>query len=74
MDAMLNSMLKYGNKKLISIFTKPQNDELEKSETEKIQPSYSQMSILINSWDSKSDCDLVSTLEEYANAWVDLVN
>ena len=54
MDAMLNSMLKYGNRKLIPIFTRPQNVELEKSEV--------------------ADNDFDSSLEEYTNAWVDLVN
>ena len=36
-DAMLNSMLKYRNRKLIPIFTRPQNVELEKSEIETLR-------------------------------------
>ena len=90
MDAMLNSMLKYRNIKLIPIFTRPQNVELEKSEIEtlryiagfivfslkrslkKYNPLAAQISILLDSWGSKSGNDFGSSLEEYTNAWVDL--
>lgn len=37
MDAMLNSMLKYRNRKLIPVSTRPQNFELEKSEIETLR-------------------------------------
>ena len=37
MDAMLNSMLKYGNRRLIPISTRPQNVEPEKSEIETLR-------------------------------------
>ena len=36
MDAMLNSMLKYRNRKLIPVSTRPQSVELEKSEVENL--------------------------------------
>ena len=92
MDAMLNSMLKYRNRSLIPISTRPQNVELEKSEKEtrrciagfiafslkkslkKYDPLSTEISILLDSWGSKSDNDFGSSLEEYTNAWVDLVN
>ena len=92
MDAMVNSMLKYRNRRLITISTRPQNVELEKSPIEtlrciagfiafslkkslkKYSPLATEISILFDSWGSKSGNDFGSSLEEYTNAWVDLVN
>ena len=92
MNAMLNSILKYRNRRLIPISTRSQNVELEKSEIEtlryiagfivfplkkglKIYNSLAtEISILLDSWGSKSDNDFGSSLEEYTNAWADLVN
>ena len=93
MDAMLNTMLKYRNRKLIPVSTRPQNFELEKSEIETLRyiagfivffPEKrvrknatlfaAQISVLLECWGSKSGNDFGSSLEEYTNAWVDLIN
>ena len=90
MDAMLNSMLKYRNRKLIPVSTRPQNFELEKSEIEtlryiagfsfftwkeleKMQPFC--CTNISSTWmlGLKVGNDFGSSLEEYTNAWVDLV-
>ena len=41
---------------------------------EKYNPFAAQISVLFECWGSKSDSDFGSFLEEYTNAWVDLVN
>ena len=92
MDAMLNSMFKYRNRKLIPVSTNSQIVELKKSEIEtllyiagfivfslkkslkKHNPFAAQISVLLECWGSKWDNDFGSSLEEYTNAWVDLVN
>ena len=91
MDAMLNSMFKYRNRKLIPVSTNSQIVELKKSEIEtllyiagfivfslkkslkKHNPFAAQISVLLECWGSKWDNDFGSSLEEYTNAWVDLV-
>lgn len=40
----------------------------------KYNPLAVKISILIDSWKSKTNCDFISLLEEHTNAWVDLVN
>ena len=86
MDAMLNSMLKYRNRRLIPISTRLQNVELEvrdrKSEIETLRYTAgfiafslkmtlkkynwlaTEISILLDSWGSKSSNAFFSSLEE----------
>ena len=40
----------------------------------KYNPLAAKISILIDSWKSKTNSDFISLLEEHKNAWVDLVN